>query len=425
MGKNPKGVYWGWYVVLGAFLIQGISYSARYSFGVFVKPMALDNQWSLSVVSAGISLMILFYGVGGILAGRLTDRIAPRWIITAGAALMALGVFLTALVRSPWQYYLCYGVLAGLGSSCMGVVVCNSSIGKWFIRRRGVAIGIAAIGIGGGTMAMAPLAGYVVKVYGWQAGFVMMGAAVLLIGVALSQWLMGKTRPEDYGLKPDGGVRIESKAAGPAFAGGREAPPGRGSLWADSRFWIMTVCYSLAVMAEMASLIHQVAYAQDLKIDKVTAASSLGVIGIASMGGRFFFGWLSDRLGDAKWAGALGFFVMSLGTVLLMATASAPMLFAYALVFGFGYGSLSTVLPYLVADRFGRTVMGSAYGIIVFFSTGIGGGAGPMIAGYIYDRTGSYTAAWILNLVVLSAVTALILLLRKAGTGEKASGAGR
>jgi sugar phosphate permease len=415
MGKERQGIYWGWYVVLGAFLIQGISYSARYSFGVFVKPMALDNQWSRSVISTGISLMILAYGVGGIFAGRLVDRIAPRWIITAGATLMALGVMLTALVSSPWQYYLCYGVLGGLGSSCLGVVVCNSSVGKWFIRKRGLAIGISTIGIGVGTMAMAPLAGHMVSVYGWQAGFVMTGAAVLLVGVVLSQWLMGRTRPEDYGLRPDGSeTRGGEGEAGPALAGGPRVPPSLKSVLADPRFWIMAVCYSLAVMAEMSSLIHQVAYAQDLKIDRLAAASALGVVGMASIGGRFFFGWLSDRLGDAKYAACSGFALLAAGTVLLLLTDSVPLLFAYAVVFGFGYGSLSTTLPYLVADRFGLYVMGSAYGMLTFFATGIGGSAGPLIAGYIYDLTGSYAWAWGLNLAVLAFVACLILFLRPA-----------
>ena len=206
---NLKGIgtrfFWGWYVVLGAFLILAINYGARYSFGVFVKPMAEQHHWSRSVISAGMSVMVLAYGIGGIFAGRLADRIAPRWIITAGAVLMAAGLFLTALIREPWHFYITYGVFGGFGAACLGVVVCNSSVGKWFVRKRGLAIGIASIGVGAGTMATVPLAGYVVKVYGWQMGFAAIGVFVLIIGVGLSQWLMGRTKPEDYRLEPDGG----------------------------------------------------------------------------------------------------------------------------------------------------------------------------------------------------------------------------
>jgi len=411
MGNNLKGFYWGWYVVLGAFLILGVNYGTRYSFGVFVKPMALEYHWSRSVISAGISIMVLAYGVGGIFAGRLADRIAPRWIITAGATLMAAGMFLTAIIRNPLQFYFTYGILGGFGAACLGVVVCNSSVGKWFIRKRGLAFGISSIGVGAGTMAMAPLAGYVVKVYGWRVGFILMGVCVLVVGVILSQWFMGKTRPEDYGLLPDGGGGTE-RGGDPASNDGSRLGPSLGQVLRDSRFWILVVCYSLAVMTEMSALVHQVAYAQDLQIDKVAAASSLGMIGMASSLGRFFFGWISDRIRDAKYASALGFLLMTVGMFLLVQTTSVAMLFAYALLFGFGYGSLATMMPFLLADRFGRHILGSAYGALTFFAAGIGGGAGPIIAGYIYDLTGSYNGAWLLNLTVLLIVTFLILALK-------------
>ncbi len=418
------GRFWGWYVVLGAFLILAINYGARYSFGVFVKPMATQYNWSRSVISAGMSIMVLAYGIGGIFAGRLADRIAPRWIITAGATLMAAGLFLTLLIREPWQFYVTYGVFGGFGAACLGVVVCNSSVGKWFVRKRGLAIGIASIGVGAGTMATVPLAGYVVKVYGWQMGFASIGVFVLVIGVGLSQWLMGRTKPEDYGLRPDGGRAGKS---GPdhdpkpfAFPSSR---PSLRPVLQSSQFWIMVVCYSLAVMAEMSTMVHQVAYALDRQIDKVAAASSLGMIGMASIFGRFFFGWLCDRISDAKYASALGFFFMAAGTFLLLRTTTVTTLFVYALLFGFGYGSITALMPFLLADRFGRHILGASYGLLVFFVMAIGGSTGPMIAGYIYDLTGSYANAWLLNLAVLVIVTFLILTLKKPGkisaqTGE-------
>jgi MFS family permease len=413
MGNNPQRIYWGWYVVLGALLIQGINYGARYCFGVFVKPMALEYQWSRSVISAGMSIMIVAYGIGGIFAGRIVDRIAPRWIITAGAALMASGMFLTVLIRNPWQFYFTYGILGGFGAACLGAVVCNSSVGKWFIRKRGLAIGISSVGVGVGTMAMTPLAGYVVKIYGWQAGFILIGIAILVVGVVLSQWFMGKTRPEDYGLLPDGGA-VRDHDHGPVLTGGPRVPPSLRSILRDSRFWLMAGCFSLAVMAEMSALIHQVAYAQDLKIDKLVAASSLGMIGMAGIFGRFFFGWLGDRVSDAKYAAALGFLLMAVGMFLLMKTTSVVMLFAYAILFGFADGCLGPLMPFLLADRFGRHMLGSAYGVLTFFAAGIGGGVGPVMAGYIYDRTGSYQGAWLLNLAVLLIVTFLILALKPA-----------
>jgi len=408
------GLFWGWYVVLGAFLILAINYGARYSFGVFVKPMAAQYNWSRSVISAGMSIMVLAYGIGGIFAGRLADRIAPRWIITAGAVVMATGLFLTALIREPWHFYVTYGVFGGFGAACLGVVVCNSSVGKWFVRKRGLAIGIASIGVGAGTMATVPLAGYVVKAYGWQSGFACIGVFVLIIGVGLSQWLMGKTKPEDYGLRPDGGsMEKKGPTSDPESFAAPSARPSLRPVLKDSQFWIMVICYSLAVMAEMSAMVHQVAYALDRQIDKVAAASSLGIIGMASILGRFFFGWLCDRISDAKYASALGFFFMAAGMFLLLRMTTVTTLFVYALLFGFGYGSMTALMPFLLADRFGRHILGASYGMQVFFVMAIGGTSGPMITGYIYDLTGSYANAWLLNLVVLVIVTLLILTLKK------------
>jgi sugar phosphate permease len=410
MGRDGRVLYWGWWVVLAAFLIMGVNYGGRYCFGIFVKPMALEYQWSRSVISAGMSILVLAYGIGGILSGRLIDRIAPRWLITAGSVITATGLLTTVWVREPWQFYLTYGVLGGLGSSCLGVVVCNSSVAKWFVRRRGIAIGVATIGVGVGTMLLAPLGGYVVKAYGWRGGFLGLGVLVLVVGVLIGQWLMGRTRPEEYGLLPDGDRAPSGGEELPA-GGGPEAGIPLGTVLRDSRFWILSACYSLAFMAEMSAMVHQVAYALDQQIDRVAAASSLGMIGVASVAGRFFFGWFSDRLRDAKYASALGFLAMALGMLVLLYAASAALLFVYALLFGFGYGSMSTLMPYLLADRFGRHSLGSAYGMLTFV-VAVFGSLGPVLAGYLFDLSGSYTPAWLLNLAVLAAVSALILTMK-------------
>ena len=411
MTNDARRIYWGWYVVLAAFLIMGVNYGVRYCFGIFIKPMAEEYHWSRSVISAGMSILIIGYGFGGIFSGRLIDRIAPRWLITAGAMLAAGGLFLTVLVREPWQFYLTYGVCAGMGSSCFGVVVCNSSVAKWFDRKRGLAVGLASVGVGVWMMVLSPLAGYLVKLYDWRVGFIAMGCAYLLLPVGLAQWLMGRTKPEDYGLAPDGERNAAAGAPAAPAVEPAEPSPALGPILKDSRFWILAACYSVAFLAEMAALVHQVPYALDRQIDKVAAASTLGMVGIASIVGRFFFGWLADRLKDAKRASSLGFLCMALGMVLLLLASSAKVLFIYAVIFGFGYGSMSTLMPYLLADRFGRRALGSIYGMLTFCIS-LSGALGPVVAGYIYDLRGSYTAAWLLNLGLLIVVTFLILTMK-------------
>jgi len=189
-------------------------------------------------------------------------------------------------------------------------------------------------------------------------------------------------------------------------------------MFGDLRFWTLGIGFGLAIMTLMAVFVHQVAYALDQGIDKITAASSLGAVGVAGFAGQFFFGWFSDKLRDAKYSAVLGMLVMAAGMVLLLNVTSAQGLYVYALIYGFGYGCLAPMMPVLTADRFGRHVMGSVYGMLTFF-IGLGGSLGPIVGGILYDRFGSYSYVWQLNIVTLLAVAIMIFLLKPGKTSVK------
>jgi MFS family permease len=371
--------------------------------------MSIDYGWSRSVVSLGASINMIVYSFCAIFLGRMLDKVAPRWIITVGAIVAAVSYILTAFARTPLHFYLAYGVLCGAGTACMGLLVVNSSVGKWFIRKRGTAIGISTMGVSFGTMAMTPLAGYIVKNYDWHYGFIFLGTIFILIGVSISQLFMGRINPESYGLFPDG----ERKSAQALEADRAENHPAHLSfkvISKNSRFWILVASFSLAVMTLMAVFVHQVAYALDNNIENLVAASSLGVLGFGGFCGQFFFGWLSDRVKDVKYSAVLGMIIMAAGMVLLLTATTAQRLYFYALIYGFGYGSLGPMMPILLADRFGRHVLGSVYGWLTFFM-GICGGIGPFIGGLIYDLSGSYTYVWQANIVILFGCALLMLAL--------------
>ena len=183
--------------------------------------------------------------------------------------------------------------------------------------------------------------------------------------------------------------------------------------WKDPRFWILSLCHGTAVMAALMAFVHQVPYAVDQGIDPMAAATSLGTLGFAGLLGQFFFGWISDRMGDPKYAAALGYVCMAVGTVILLETKTVEMLLAYSLVFGFGYGCLGPLLPILAADRFGRHGIGATFGLLTFFVVGVGGSLGPLAGGMLYDATGSYRYAWWLVLVSLSGAIAGIVSLKR------------
>ncbi|MFB3925399.1 MAG: MFS transporter [Syntrophales bacterium] len=411
------GIFWGWFVVAGAFFVLGINYGARYCFGVFIIPMSQEYGWSRSVISLAASLNMFVYAVCAIFVGRLLDKMAPRWIISIGAVVAAASFILTGFVKTPLQFYIVYGLLCGMGSAGLSVVVGNSSVGKWFIRKRGTAMGISTMGISFGTIMLTPLSGYIAKHFGWHAGFIFLGVAILFIGVSVSQFLMGRASPEACGLLPDGEevpemvLRIDEESAG--------IPKKISALpfLKDSRFWILGIGFGLAIMTMMSVFMHVVAYAMDKGLDKITAASALSAIGIAGLAGQFFYGWLSDRLRDVKHAAVLGIFVMASGTLLLLYIDSAKGLYFSAIVYGFGYGSLAPMMPIMAADRFGRDVLGSVYGMLTFF-IGTGGSIGPILGGVMFDALGSYRSVWQFNIAVLAVVITMLLML-KPGHGAK------
>ena len=420
MAKRLGQLFWGWYVVLGAFLILCLSYGIRYSYGVFVYPMFQEYGWPMSVIALSASVNALTYSIGGIFCGRVADRIAPRWMMTGGAILMAAGLYFLTRAETPMGLYLSYGILFGFGHACLGTVVCVAAVGKWFIAKRGLAIGLTTMGIGVGTTLMSPVAGYIVSAYGWRTGFMVFGAAILLLGTLIPQLLMGKTTPEASGLLPDGEPAVP---AGPCpEAEGTAAPaPSLKPVLSDVRFWILAGCYGLATVTLMMTLVHQVAYSVGNQIGKVEAAAALGIIGFTSSVGKAAFGWLCDRIQDAKYAAALGFFCMAVGMVLLIKADTVLVLYLFAVCYGFGYSSMAPLMPYLITDRFGREVLGSAFGMLMLFVAGVGGSLGPVIGGLIYDRTGSYVNAWIFNLILLLFISGLILTLKPA----RATGATR
>ena len=419
MANRIRQIFWGWYVVLGAFLVLGLSYGVRYSFGVFVYPMFQEYGWPMSVISLSASVNLLAYSIGGMFCGRLADRIAPKWMMSAGSILTATGLFLLVRAETPAGLYLTYGILCGCGNACMGAAVCTAAVGKWFIKKRGLAMGLATMGMGVGTVVMSPVAGYIVSVYDWRTGFVFFGVVILAFGIFISQVLMGKTTPEATGLLPDGVTAVREGLRPEAVPDNREISSLKPVL-TDFRFWLLTICSSLATLTLMMTFVHQVAYAVGNHIGKFEAATALGIIGFAGSVGKVSFGWVCDRIRDAKYAAAVGYFLMASGTVLLIEADTAVVLYLFAVLYGIGYGSIAPVMPYLISDRFGRQMLGSAYGAHLFFVAGIGGGLGPVIGGLIYDRTGSYMNAWLLNLILLMVISVMILALKPAKAKETA-----
>lgn len=379
--------YYGWVVVGGAFLVLFLAYGTQYAFGVFFAALLEEFGWSRASLSGVFSLYAFLYCAFGLGAGQLTDRWGPRVVIAIGGIFLGVGLAGMSQIRELWHPYLLYGVVAAIGMST-AFVPCNATVVKWFIRQRGLAVGIASSGGSLGTFALPPLAHVLVEALGWRWAYVVFGAGVLLI-LNLVATVM-KRDPEQLGLAPEGELRNPAVVRTPVEVQG---PLGRAIR--TGAFWMLFGIFSATWIPVFIPLVHAVPFARDLGVSPLLASTVVSALGIAAVVGRVVMGGISDRIGR-KSALAISIVLQALAFVGFTAVGGLGSLYAVALAFGFSYGGVSALFPAMVGDFFGREQAGSLVGFL-FALAGSMAAWGPLAAGAIYDATGGYTLAFVVS----------------------------
>ena len=391
-------IFYGWRIVAAAFLVLFTAYGAQYSFGVFFAALLDEFRWSRAGLAGVFSLYAFGYCVFGFPAGRLTDRWGPRAVVTTGGVFVGAALASMAAVTQLWQPYVLYGGVAALGMGT-AYVPCNSTVVKWFVRRRGLAVGIATSGGSVGTFAFPPIAQWLVGAIGWRAAYVVFGVAVCVTLAAVARVM--RRDPESLGLQPDGEA---SPAIGPV--------PGVGLAAATrtAAFWLLGAAFTATWLPVFIPLVHLVSLARDLGHGVATGAWLVSALGAGAVVGRMIMGPVSDRIGRKPTL------VMTMGMQAL-AFAGFSMagdigaLLATTLAFGYSYGATSTLFPAIVSDFFGRAAAGSIVGFL-FMLAGSMAAWGPLVAGAVHDATGSYVPAFQLAAVANVVASAILLVTR-------------
>ena len=346
-------------------------------------------------------------------SGWFTDRFGPRLVIGAGALLLGGGLWLTSRVDALWQLHLSLGLLAALGMSAL-YVPCNATLVRWFVWRRGLALGLSSSGHGFGNLLIPPLAAVLITTYGWRATYALLALAGGLL-ILLFALVMVRD-PERMGLHADGiaPARVPKGIAAPA------PPPAHSSdevVWtlASARrtaaLWIVVAVFTMTFTVVFLPMVHLVPFALDLGIGPVRGALAIGVVGAGSLVGRLLSGAVSDRLGRRATLG-ITLVLQTLAFMGFWASADAGLLFASALLFGLATGGTSTLFPAIVGDFFGRLSVGTVFGFVWAIAASAAA-FGPLIAGYLYDLTGSYADAFALSAALNLGAACLVLFLRK------------
>ncbi|MEM9357369.1 MAG: MFS transporter [Pseudomonadota bacterium] len=384
-------------VVAGACLMQFMIVGLMFSYSIFFKTFEDEFGWSRTVLSAAMSLAFLVMGVLAGVMGHLGDRFGPRVVLSVTGVAYGLGFALISQISEPWQLFLIVGIFIGLGLSTHDVVTL-STVARCFDKRRGMMTGVVKTGTAAGQMALPLLAAFLIASYDWRTAIWTLGV-VAACSLVIAAFLVGLP------VKPAGS---NVDAGGPST--------GLAAALKSRVFWTLCAIQFLFFPSLTTIPLHLPVFGMDLGMSTSRAATLLSVIAGASVLGRLVIGTFSDRIGGRR-----GFMLCLLpltgGLLAFSVIDTRTALFVAALAYGFAHGGLFTIVAPTVAEYFGTRSVGAIFGGIVFFGT-VGGAIGPVLAGRVFDVTGSYVIAFL----TLASMATLALLLvvslpRKAKDG--------
>ena len=390
----PGKVFYGWWIVAVLLLVEFVGAGGGlFTFGLYIKPMSEELGWSRTLIVTAVTVRTVITFLFAPIIGVFLDRYGPRVIMSIGALIGGAALISLGSVHSLWHWYLAYGVGGALGLGLTGGLVIQTTVAKWFVRRRGLAMAITSSGFGFGGMVTAPITQVIISTVGWRTAWVIFGLIMCIFASPASALVLRRT-PEDLGMLPDGAPA----GITPADAGGSH---GRASRWEEVSWtpaeaiktrtlWLMTAAVSLNILALSAVLTNQAAYVTDRGLSDAMAAAVVTMVSGLLAVANLVWGLLAERF-PVRNLVVLSFLIASVGLSILTTATSLPIFVLYAVIFGSRDGAVLSGLVY--ADYWGREYLGAIRGYVTPFQTAASA-AGPLLAALVFDRRGSYAAAF-------------------------------
>ena len=388
---SDTGIFYGWKIAFVSLLVTTTGFGVLYSFGVFFKIWIKEWNCSRAFLSGAFSSAFLVYGISSFFMGKLSDRIGPRKTIAYGGLIMGFGSILTAMVNEAWVLYITFGLMIGIGVGT-SYAPTVSTVSRWFIEKKGIAVGIVVAGLGAGSLVYSPLARTFITLTDWRSTFIFFGIIIWIVYFSTA-WTI-RRHPFDLGMKPYGMLNL--KKADPYIGNmtkhpkSKQGDSGISTLYALKKpvFWNLFFVHCLWVVGMTIPMVHLVPYATDRGIPPEHAATMLALVGGFSIAGRLTLGQIAEKMG-MKNALLLLLFMQSIAMVWLAAGKVNWMLWGFSFFFGMTYGGLASIFPLITEQYFGLIELGSIFGLILLGAT-LGGVTGPIVAGYLFDLTQSY-----------------------------------
>jgi sugar phosphate permease len=381
-----RAFFYGWVVVAVAAIVVLITAGVRSAPGAFLLSMTAEPGWSTASVSFAAAAGFLVFGFAGPVSGSLMGRIGVKNVVLLSLAITGVALLATSLTREIWQLTLLFGLLSGLGTGLVASVLGPTVAARWFVKDRGLVVGIFGASTSAGQLVFFPLLTALAVAAGWRTGAIVLGLLSLALLLPALAWL--KNDPADVGARPRGATEGEIAHV---------KPPDRGVMRRAVRtsdFWFLAGTFFICG-ATSNGLVgqHFIPHAVDHGFTPIAASTALAVMGVFNFAGTIASGWLTDRLDPRKlllvyysFRGVSLFFLPFLHDTMTIG--------AFAVLFGLDY--IATVPPTvaLVADRFGRHNVGVVYGW-VFASHMVGAAVAAWVAGIVRENVGDYAAAFV------------------------------
>ena len=387
--NSKRPFNFAWVIVGVSFMTLGLTYGVMYCFSVFFVALLKEFHWSRSVTAGAYSFLLILHHLIGPLVGRMVNRFGPRRVVLLGCLVLCMGLTLSSLVQTWWQFYLFFGVLTAVGFSGTGWVTNTTLIHYWFREKRGLPMGIISAGIGFGILLCVPMAQSFIDRVGWRVTYRIMASvvpgvialmAILFIRktpqfsssklnkqeiqsskpknhIAVSQELTRSAVPSpvfEDGVKEHGsGLTLSKPRPSARRVEGLTSPPWTiRQVMPMRQFWILFFAFLLGNLCIHTIFAHQVAFFVDRGTDALHASYIVGLVGFVSIGAKILLGVLSDRVGRKR-AYMVGISLGVCGVLSLIVFNYSPwsiLPYCYAFFFAMGYAATAVLPPVITGD---------------------------------------------------------------------------
>jgi MFS family permease len=364
---------------LSLFSIVGIMF---YGLPFFYDFWVQELGWSRAMVTSGNLVGKVIVGpLFGFLAGWIVDRFGPRRLMLSGILMVGFAVMGLGLMGSSWQFYCLYFLIA-LGYMCGGPLPNQVLISRWFNAGRGKAMGIVYLGIGVGGMLVPHIARWLNVQVGWHQALVVLGLVIIVVAWPMAWFVKENPESNDTGSPEN-------------------APKASLSEVLRSPSFYLLVVGSMCSIGAVAGVSQNLKLflSLDLQYSQGQAANILSLVLGSSIIGRLLMGWLADRFAK-KYVMLLIYAIVSLAILLLYSNSSPNAIYVFGVLFGIGLGGDYMIIPLMAAELFGVRVMGRVMGLVLTMD-GLAEAFGPIMAGALHDKTGSYATSFTV-LIILS-----------------------